>query len=415
MTLQTLTYQQRLLLQRYFDGELQEGTEPYIKASTLINEVVHARQWVDSLEELALSIKGAEQEMWDNAPQRSSDRVVDVALHASNDVSLPELAPMIERMHDEEITEEERLYLKSLLAEQEEAASYLGTLEAMRYSVQSSHDEALEQVDFTGFFDAIEARLDDSQDAVADTTTKPEGEVIQFPGKSQTAERAPFDMEEHQLLLARFFDGEASTEEKAQVTAWAEIDHKVAETLDVFGELSLAMRAATDELSESVEFSGLWSHVEQELAQDFAQGPNVISLEIAREEKALEAKKPAPSRARREFFIAIAAAVLTVFGVGLFSDKLFPSKGTTVVEKTVVIVDSIEYQGGSSGMVMQPASMLNEKEMQTPAIENNLPSKEEETPTIIWILDEDQPEQQPSKKEDKAAPQKTTKSNGQPI
>lgn len=413
MTLQTLTYQQRLLLQRYFDGELQEGTEPYIEAKTLIDEVVYARQWVDSLEELALSIKGAEQEMWDRAPQRSSDRVVDVALHASADVSLPELAPMIERMHDEEITEEERLYLESLLAEQEEAASYLGTLEAMRYSVQSSHEEALDQVDFTGFFDAIEARLDEAQDVHA--PTKLEGEVIQFPGKPQTVERAPFDMEEHQLLLARFFDGEASTEEKAQVTAWAEIDHKVAETLDVFGELSLATRAAIDELGESVEFSDLWSNVEQELAQDFAQGPNVISLEVAREEKALEATKPAPSRARREFFIAIAAAVLTVFGVGLFSDKLFPSKGTTVVEKTVVIVDSVEYQGGSSGMVMQPASMLNDTEPQTPAIKNNPPSKEEETPTIIWILDEDQPEQQPSKKEDKAAPQKTTKSNGQPI
>ena len=72
-----------------------------------------------------------------------------------------------------------------------------------------------------------------------------------------------------------------------------------------------------------------------------------------------------------------------MLGMGLFGDKIF---GTRVVEKTVVIVDSVEYGDGKSVIVtgpMQQASMTTESEEDVDGAEDAEP----EAPTVIWLID----------------------------
>merc|ERR1712000_306956 len=113
---------------------------------------------------------------------------------------------------------------------------------------------------------------------------------------------------------------------------------EIAETLGALEELSLAATVAMEQAQERVDLSSVWAGVSAELADEFGGKAPVISLEQKRTEKAEEKPEETGTSHRREAFIALAAVLVTVLGMGLFGDKLF---GPRVVEKTVVIVDSV--------------------------------------------------------------------------
>lgn len=377
MTVHTLTYAQHALLQRYFDGELVQGTSEHRLATEMITHLTRAQDMVASLEELALAVRCAEQSAWEKVQVPAPGQMADHAMTAQPSPTFASVAPILERKHDLELAPVEVDDIEGLMLENVEAGSYMSELEFLRYSAQESQEHMLADVDFSGFFDSIESRLDASHSG---------SNVLAFPGKVTTDERPTFNLEEHQLRLARFFDHEVDAQEEAEVRAWAEIDPAVAETLDVFAELSLATKAAVDELGEQVNFSSLWGNIESALQADDAPA-NVTSLEDAR--RARQQKKSSGlGQYKREAFIAIAAAIFAVFGYGLLSENVIKPA------QTIVIVESLDYQNGSSGMLMQPASMeLGED--QEPS------SGQEEEPTIIWILEDEDPQDSDVKPQDR--------------
>ncbi len=382
MTTQGLAQSEKRLLERHHDGAL-VGKERE-QAERLLAQVSLARDYASSLKELGTATRAAEQELWERAEVCAVEEVAMAAIEGAGvDVSALELTAlesMLLRFHDDEVTAEEAAEVEHLMSAREDVASYLGGLGELELGVKSATAEAVDAVDFSGFW----GRLEDAMDASEELTGEPEqdegAQVLSFPGA--TRERPSFNNDDHQVLLYRFFDGEASDEERRQVKAWQEIDPNVASTLGALTELNLAVRASMELAEEHIEPGLLWSMIEDGLGD--AQLDNVASLSAHRE--AREANRSATPNHRREIFIALAAVLCTVMGVALFGDGLL--KGDPViVEKTVVIVDSLEYGDGTSVMVtgpMQTASMEVDGEEPSGESEEGV---EEETPTVIWLID----------------------------
>lgn len=101
-----------------------------------------------------------------------------------------------------------------------------------------------------------------------------------------------------------------------------------------------------------------------------AQGDNIVALGARRREKSFF------QTYRQSIFGAVAALVAVAFVGSLFGPFMAPER--VIVEKTIVIVDSVEYAPGASVMVNSPvqrASVVSE------------PGSEVEEPTVIWLLD----------------------------
>jgi len=413
MTESTLTYPDRLLLQRLHDADVTLDAQERAKAEQLLASQELARQFVEGLKEVNTAAQAAEGEAWAKAPERTAQVMAQAALEALalEQWPLEQLMPMLERIHDGEADEADLAVFERLLETREDVADYMAVLDESRHGVLFGHEHALEQVSFDQFWSGLEARLDDAKPAQA---APQQAQVVSFPRQPATAERPSFDLKEHQLMLGRFFDGESSVAESAQVQAWLEIDPTAATTLAVMEELSLAVHGAVDELQERAQLAQIWSGVEAVL--DAEREGKVVSLDRAREGNAqpgsLWAKLP-----KRELFVAAAAALFTVAGIGMFADKIF-DKDPVIVERTVVIVDSVEYSSGSSGMVVQPASMGLErptpdaKPQDGPASAQG--SQEEASPTIIWLLDDGEAQAAPAQapQEPEASP---SPDQGQPI
>ena len=380
--LEKLTYEQRVLLQRLQDGDLSTAQEA--KARALLQESEEAVAFVDSLEEVHVATCAAEQEAWErvDAPAVSAVAAPAIAGERSPmELPLEDLIGLLDRFHDGEATAEEMDEVELLLEAREDVAEYLLGMTELGEVFERGHQEEVAEVDFGGFWDSLSARLEQEEQA------SPAAEVVAFPQKpkkkSTTAERPAFTQDDHQVLLYRYHDGEVSEHERAQVMAWAEIDEEIAETLGALEELSLAATVAMEQAQERVDLSSVWAGVSAELADEFGGKAQVISLEQKRSEKAEEKPEETGTSHRREAFIALAAVLVTVLGMGLFGDKLF---GPRVVEKTVVIVDSVEYGDGKSVIVtgpMQQASMTTESEEDAEGAENAEP----EAPTVIWLID----------------------------
>jgi|GEM_PF-1718339 len=380
--LEKLTYEQRVLLQRLQDGDLSTAQEA--KARALLQESEEAVAFVDSLEEVHVATCAAEQEAWErvDAPAVSAVAAPAIAGERSPmELPLEDLIGLLDRFHDGEATAEEMDEVELLLEAREDVAEYLLGMTELGEVFERGHQEEVAEVDFGGFWDSLSARLEQEEQA------SPAAEVVAFPQKpkkkSTTAERPAFTQDDHQVLLYRYHDGEVSEHERAQVMAWAEIDEEIAETLGALEELSLAATVAMEQAQERVDLSSVWAGVSAELADEFGGKAQVISLEQKRSEKAEEQPEETGTSHRREAFIALAAVLVTVLGMGLFGDKLF---GPRVVEKTVVIVDSVEYGDGKSVIVtgpMQQASMTTESEEDAEGAENAEP----EAPTVIWLID----------------------------
>lgn len=381
--LDKLTYEQRVLLQRLQDGDLSTAQEA--EARALLQESEEAVAFVDSLEEVHVATCAAEQEAWERVDASAANVVAAPALAGERSpmgLPLEDLIGLLDRFHDGEATAEEMDEVELLLEAREDVAEYLLGMTELGEVFERGHQEEVAEVDFGGFWDSLSARLEQEEQA------SPAAEVVAFPGapkkkKSTTAERPAFTQDDHQVLLYRYHDGEVSEQERAQVMAWAEIDGEIAETLGALEELSLAATVAMEQAQERVDLSVVWAGVSAELADEFGGKAPVISLEQKRAEKEEEKPKETGSTHRREAFIALAAVLVTVLGMGLFGDKIF---GTRVVEKTVVIVDSVEYGDGKSVIVtgpMQQASMTTESEEDVDGAEDAEP----EAPTVIWLID----------------------------
>ncbi len=354
-----LTDTECALLQRYYDGDPLDDAH-VAQVQQLLNGSSTARVFMSVLEELTVATQAAEDEAWSRATAPDVARVVEIALQASAliESSLEELAPLLERFFDAEVVDEEMIAVQALINERDDVADYLATLDGLRASVRVSNDHAIENVSFDGFWDSLESRLE-----------------VEPPASLGSS----FDVDEHRVMLYRYHDDEADTAERARVDAWlVDGEPTVIATLAALSEVRLAAVTAVETAQERVDFSQLWHQVENAIDDGVeSQGDNVVSLARQKRERTTTI-----GDSRALALVAIAAMLFAMFGASVFKDQLFGSGERVIVEKTIVIVDSVEYQPGSSVMVntpMRPVSSIS-------AADDSAEQVEEE-PTVIWLLD----------------------------
>lgn len=363
MKRQTLTYEEALLLQRHIDGESSASEEKLV--GELLQESSAARIFVASLKELRAIAQMAEEFAWEQARVPSAEEVVELAFASTDwvDTSLEELAPLLERFHDGETDPAERAVVAALIDERDDVAQYLAELDGIARGIRQAGE--LDDVDFGGFWDSIEDRLDD--DEVDD--------------EEQVVEQL-FDVEKHQVLLYRFHDGEVSDEESRRVTDWLEGGHEHTDgVLGALAEIHLGVNAGIEFAQESADLDEIWTAVESRLDEIDAEkaAGNVVSLD-----RAPSAGREKRASDRRNWttpvFALVAALLLMLFG-GLFGSEFFQNEHVVeqIVEtRTVVIFDSVEYAPGSSVMI------------HTPELANHDGSQGDDIP-ILWVIDEDEP------------------------
>lgn len=354
-----LTTEEQLLLQRYYDGDpLPESAADNVEA--LLNDSQTARVFMAALEELTESANIAVEHAWDESDAPNPSLVADTALKAASlaEAPLADLAPLLERFWDGEVVPEEVAIVSALADQRDDVADYLANLEGLRANVQATHDEMLGAVDFDDFWGSLEDRLD--------------------------AEDAAFDADEHQVLLYRYHDAEASSDERAQVDSWLEReDEDVAATLAALSELNLAAVAGVETAQDRVDFAGFWHRVEDAIDDEIEdRGENVVSLERKKRDK-----KGFLADYRQGVFAAVATILCVAFVAGMFQEQLFSGGEKVIVEKTVVIVDSVEYQPGSSVMVNSPMKQAASTSTTTVTGPDGSTTDDEEEPTVIWLLD----------------------------
>ena len=346
-----LTTDERILLQRYYDDELSEREVEVVQ--TLLNESQTARVFMAALEELTVAAQAADEWAWESADAPTPDVVAQTAAQAARmvDAPLEELVPLLERFWDGEVVAEEMATVSALMQERDDVADYLARLEEVRESVRVTHAEAVGSVSFDGFWDAVSAKID--------------------------AEAATFDAEEHRVLLYRYHDGEANEVERAQVDTWiAAGEPAVTDTLGALAELRLAPVVGVEIAQERVDFGTLWPAIEDGIDDPVeAQGENVVSLGRERRER-----RGFLADYRQGLFAAVATMLIVAFAAGVFKDQLVGPE-RVVVEKTVEIVDSVEYQPGSSVMVDSPMKPVSADSAES------ADGAADEEPTVIWLID----------------------------
>lgn len=351
-----LNIEQRELLQRHYDGAL-EGTEA-AEAEALLESSARARVFVNALEELTVGVRAAATHAWEVADAPEAATIIEYALEATelSEATLEELAPMLERFHDGEVAPVEEATVHALLQERDDVADYLAGLEDLSSGIGATGAALADDVDFGGFWNAVNARID-----AVDTS---------------------YAADEHRVLLYRYADGEASDQEVAQVDAWiAAGDDEVTSTLAALEEVSIAATGAIERAQEKVDLTDFWHRVEGAIDDEIeSQGENVVSLGRKRTEKESFFQR------YRQGIAGAIAAMLVLGTVGLFSDQIFGPRETRVIEKTIVVVEEVEYAPGTTGAVLnppvQPASATIESGEDS--------AGEEQEPTVIWVF-EDEP------------------------
>lgn len=351
----SLTTEDRALLQRYYDGD--ELSEDRVEAvQRLLSDSSSARVFMTTLEELTLAAQAAEEYVWESSGAPDAAHVASAAASASALVEEPleALAPLLERFHDGEVVAEEMAAVSALLEERDDVADYLAGLEEIGSGVVHGEREAVARVSFDGFWDAVSGRLD--------------------------SEAAAYDAEEHRVLLYRYHDDEATPSEREQVEGWvASGVAEVVDTLAALSEVRLAATAGIELAQDRADLSTLWHNIEDALDDEIeSKGENVVSFERARREK-----KGFVQEYRQALVGAVAAAAAVAMVLGVFSEQILGPREKVIVEKTVVIVDSVEYAPGASVMVnspMQPASAV----VTSAGADEDA---EDAEPTVIWLLD----------------------------
>ncbi len=350
MTLSTLQISQ---IQQFHDGEISEGS-----VSELLTSSSHARVYLTALQELSGATKAAMEEAWEKAD--ATNAVADwseAAFGATRllDMKIQELAPMLERFHDDEVSPMESASVLALMQERDDIVAYLENLDMLSGSVKGV--DFSEGVNFDGFFDKVAAELK--------LETKAPSNVVRLDHA--------FSYEEHAVLLQRFFDEEVTPREQQRVQSWIDSENEdVIGALEACEELSLATTIASEQAVEQADFSNLWASIESEISQTeekSTQSEQVVQIGAFREKKA---EASFFQKYQQSIFTAVAAVLL----LGVFGPQMFGSEKHTV--EKIVIIDGISSEPGTSVRIdapMRPVSAQVEED-------------DEEESTVIWITDE---------------------------
>jgi hypothetical protein len=380
MSSERLTYRECRLIQGLHDGELDR--EERELADELLERSTAARVYRNALEELECAVKAAEQSAWEDAEDGipAAERLVELALDAPNasQDELDDLAPLLERFHDGEVDHAEAAFVNGLLQERDDVADYLATLEEISGGVKALGDDLGGDVDFSNFWDGVAAGIDTG---AADEHE--ESEEIEDP----LEDPGEFRPEDHLVLVQRFFDDEVDEDERRRVTAWIEQGQsEVVAYIEALEEVRLSVNAGIENAQEQVDFHHLWTGVADRI-DELDSDDTVVSLDDARKDRSPTTTTESGGGSTRWFdeyrqaiYGAAAAVLLVGAALGLFREQIFGTQEKVVVEKTVVIVDQVEYSPGSDVLVdspMQPASMQQDDD-------------QEESPTVIWLFDSEE-------------------------
>ena len=255
-----LTYSQRELLHRWHDGEL-EGAEER-RAEELVDSSQAARSYVESLEGIGAFARAAIDEAHPARSKRpTAESIVEAAEGAPPmaDEPLADLAPLLERYNDGEVTEAERTAVDALRTEREDVDDYLGRLDWLGGAVRAADREIGESTDMGQMWEGVAARLDAGE-----------------------ADAAPdFEPARDAELIHRYADEEVDEAERRKVEGWLEdSSSEAAQMFEAIGQLGDATRLAFEEARADVDMDTLWEGVSERLDQQEAD--NVVQLDGAR-------------------------------------------------------------------------------------------------------------------------------------
>lgn len=378
MNSKRLTRSEALLVQRYVDGECDD--EQRMDAEELLDDSKPARIYASALESLGDAVRIAEEEAWERASLASSQEVMELIEQSADfsDAPLEELAPMLERFHDGEVADVEAAVVAALVDERADVADYLAELDRLGDGIRSAAD--VEDVDFDGFWEGIEAGIDAVDEEKRD---------------DESATAAPvaveaFDPDEHRRVLYRYHDGEATPGERRRVEAWLESgDERVDAILGALAEVHVGVNAGIELAVGEADLDDIRRGVDDRLDALDAEraADNVVALGD-RSQTPATWKKP----------VAAVAAAVALLAIGAWiGPQVFDQPGEVETE-TVVIFDTIESAPGSSVMVHSP--QLADHDISgdnglTPnagedAIQPAIKSEDDEAdPTILWVVDDD--------------------------
>lgn len=338
--MKTLTPTQYELLTRLADGELDATEQVFAKK---LGESPQGVSFLNELATLRAAAQSAEEAIWAKSSLSAEQILSGLDQPALN--SLEDLKPMLERFFDGECDDVESEWVAELIDSREDVLEYVSQLDTLRASVRVAEESVASHITFQDFWSNVEGRLDVKSFGV-----------------------------EEKVLITRYFDNEVTNSERDSAKALLESHPEAQVMLDCLGEVNLATVAALDVACEGVDFGSIWSAVESAMDEDQeAKGENVVSLGKRRREN-----ESFFVTYRQSIFGAVAALVAVAFLGSLFGPLVLNPTETVIVEKTIVIVDSVESLPGASVMINSPvkrASSISE------------PGSDTEEPTVIWLLD----------------------------
>jgi len=398
MATDTLTDDQRELLQRWFDDELDAAEAR--RAEQLVESSNRARSYVESLDEVRTAARAAFETSTTSAADRLDPEViVEAALRAPPAAELPlvELAGLLERYYDGEVTAAERRTVERLRERRDDVSDYLAHLEFLSEAVRRAQEVALEGLDAETVWAGVE------RDVAFET---------------HPDDPPPFDPARDHELVHRYVDDELPPARRELVESWLERDDDAAATVEALEELHTATRTAREEAATDVDLDQVWSGVEARIEERTdADGTDEGSADVVDFDEVADSQTDGgragtdtePETAGvgdtadaggdvewlsdyRPALVGAAAAALVLVAVGaLVGPNLFEQERVVVKEKkTVVIVDSVKYSEGSSVVVDSPMQRVGAQSGDEEASDGDetADSEDEEKPTVIWLLDE---------------------------
>ncbi|MFB6262813.1 MAG: hypothetical protein ABEL76_04170 [Bradymonadaceae bacterium] len=154
MSDETLTEDQRRLLERWYDGEA--GTVARRRAESLLESNDEAEAFVEALEELGEAARAADEAAattFETPAPESADEIV--GTDPLDEQPLEELAPLLERAIDGELTSAEAATVRQLRRAREDVADYLDTLETLGEAAQKGFDASAPADDLDDLADEV--------------------------------------------------------------------------------------------------------------------------------------------------------------------------------------------------------------------------------------------------------------------
>jgi len=385
MNAEKLRREQIELLQRYFDGECEADERRRVR--DLLEASPSAKIYLASLKSMRKAVQMAEEEAWSRASLADPEELARRAGAADwVDAPLEELAPLLERHYDGETDAAEAACVEELAAGRDDVADYLAQLEQIGDGIRQASDVG--DVDFDGFWEGIEAGIDELESGTGDGDA---AKVVES-----------FDPKRHRRLVYRYHDGEVTDRERRRVEAWIDSGNAaVGAILETLDDIGGGVRCATEAMTEGLDDGEIYDGIGEQLDAIDAQraADNVVA--ISREQdasEAAEAQPPAAANTNWQKVVAVGVAAMALVAIGAIAGpQIFDQPGPVETE-TVVIFDSIESAPGSSVMLHSPEladhsseeAIDLESDIGAGGIEPSIRSEDDEAePTILWVVDDD--------------------------